>query len=231
MNTDICKVTAQRTIEEWHQPSPRVGSGHDARSSSNGLLSIFYGSLEHAAHYQWLNAGRTLVDKTYLNILWQAAELAHNGYDFTNMASNLDAFVRAQLEPIWYELDLLSHEEKQQQAIKLIQQAAAEVFGSGYHEQHAAWLLFYLCPQLPVFPFNAALQTRISTRLHQPQSATNYLEYQQQCRQLYSRMLPLIQDFNASVEYGNEQERKTVSKVLRGSDWWQRYCFIKQLLA
>jgi hypothetical protein len=230
MKTEICSAIAQQTIQEWSQPSSLVGSGSDARSSSNGLLNIFYGSLEHAARYQWLNAGRTLVDKTYLSILWQAAGLSNDGYDFTKMASNLDAFVRAELEPRWHELELLSHDEKHLLAIKLIEQAAAEIFGSGYHEESAAWLLFYLCPQLPVFPFNEDLRNNLSTRLHLEQPAGDYAEYHQQCRQLYCRMLPNIHDTAAIADYGNEQERNNINQILRGSDWWQRYCFTKQLV-
>ncbi|RRC99344.1 hypothetical protein [Amphritea balenae] len=229
MKTDICSAIAQKTHQQWNLPSSLVGGGHDARSSTNGLLTIFYGNLERAAQFGWLNAGRTLVDKTYLSILWQAAELNANGYDFTKMASNLDAFVRAELEPRWLEFEQLSHDEKHLLTIDLIEQAAAEIFGSGYHEQSAAWLIFFLCPQLPVFPITADLQHKVSKRLHCEQPAEDYAGYHQQCRQLFCRMLPHIHDSTLKATYGSERDRNNVNQVLRGSDWWQRYCFIEQL--
>jgi len=229
MNTDICSAIAQSTQQEWSRPSSFVGSGHDVRSSQNGLLAVFFGSLERAAHFGWLNAGRTLVDKTYISILWQATELPSIGYDFTKMASDLDAFVRAELEPLWGDFEQLSHDEKHERAITLIEKAAETVFGSGYHEQCAAWLLFYLCPQLPVFPINDTLRKNIAERLHLEVPASDYRTYHQLCRQLYSRMLPTIHTNTPDAAYGSDRDRTNIDQVLRASDWWQRHCFVKQL--
>ena len=227
MNTTFCSATAQTTLTQWCLPSTKVGSGHDSRSSHNGLLTIFFGSLENSARFGWLNAGRTLVDKTYLSILWQAAELPSLGVDFTRMASSLDAFVRAELEPRWPEFEHLHHSEKQTLSISLTQAAAEQVFGSGYQEQCASWLLFYLCPQLPLFPFNSSLQATIAARLDQP-VAEDYALYQQQCRQLFSRMLPGLHNQPPVAEYGSDREQRTIDQILQGSDWWQRHCFIQQ---
>lgn len=229
MNSEICSAIAQKTIQEWAQPSPQVGSGHDARSNTNGLLAIFYGSLERAAYFGWLNAGRTLVDKTYLSILWQAAELPATGYEFTKMASDLDAFVRAELEPRWQEFEQLSHDEKHLLTTNLIEHAAAEVFGSGYQEQCASWVLFYLCPQLPIFPISDDLKQTAAKRLHLAEPAADYADYHEQCRQLYTRMLPNIHTTTPNASYGSERDRNNINQILRGSDWWQRYCFINQL--
>lgn len=231
MNTNICSAIAQHTAQQWSRPSALVGSGNDNRSSHNGLLTIFYSSLERAAHYGWLNAGRTLIDKTYINILWQAASLPSIGVEPTKIASNLDAFIRSELEPVWQEFEHLNHDEKHHLSIRMIEQAAAEIFGSGYQEQCASWLLFYLCPQLPIFPISDELVQTVAERLHLSEPTTDYAGYHAQCRQLYSRMLPNIHTTTPVASYGSEQDRHNIDQILRGSDCWQRHCFISQLQA
>ncbi len=228
MNSRICSVKAQHIQQQWNQPSTQVGSGNDIRSSHNGLLTIFYGSLEKAARFGWLNAGRTLVDKTYLSILWQSVGLPSIGVDFTRMASNLDAFIRTELEPRWDEFDHLNHYENQSLATELTETAAEQVFGSGYQEQCASWLLFFLCPQLPLFPMNDELADIIANRLQEP-VADSYQAYQLQCRRLFSHMLPDLHNPPPVASYGTEREQQVINQMLKGTDWWQRHCFISQL--
>ncbi|MEH6467385.1 MAG: hypothetical protein V7722_07105 [Porticoccus sp.] len=229
MNTEGCNSITQQTVSEWLQPNKKVGGGHDARSSINGMLSIFYGSLERASQCGWLNAGRTLVDKTYIDILWQAAKLPTLGTTSQHIASDLDTYMRKELQPIWPEIEHLNHQQKQQQAYELITVAADNVFGSGYQEECASWLLYYLCPQLPVFPFNEQLNAALTERLHLSELAENYQQYSQRCCDLYSRMLPKIDAIKPKAEYGDKRDINTIDQLMRASDWWQRHCFIRQL--
>ncbi|MBE9398219.1 hypothetical protein IOQ59_13235 [Pontibacterium sp. N1Y112] len=229
MNTQIDIQTPSLQHSDWNTPSQQVGSGYDARSSENGLLTIMYGSLEHASRFEWLNAGRTLVDKTYINILWQAADLPPTGVDRTRMASDLDAFVRAHLQPLWQEFEHLTHDEKHQLTIKLVERAANDVFGTGYQEEASSWLLYYLCPPLPVFPMNDVLRNVIADT--QGKSVLNsYAEYHQACRQQFSHLLPHIHSTAPAAEYGTVREIDAINQILRGSDWWQRRCLIHHLL-
>lgn len=229
MNTRIEIETNCTDATFWATPSTLVGSGHDARSSQNGLLTIMYGSLEHAARFDWLNAGRTLVDKTYINILWQAADLPATGVDRTRMASDLDAFVRSQLEPIWDEFDHMSHDERHSLAVALVDRCASTVFGSGYQEEAASWLLYYLCPQLPIFPMNDALCTAAADT--QDRSDLNgYSDYHAVCRQQLTRLLPHIHTTPPKAEYGTKREVEAINHILRASDWWLRRSFIQHLL-
>ncbi len=230
MITDSCDIITQQNLLKWSQPNLRVGGGHDARSSLNGLLAVFYGSVEKASQFNWLNAGRTLVDKTYLDILWQAAQLPKLGVPSQTMASELDRFVRAELEPIWQEIEHFDHTQKQQQADALIKIAADNIFGSGYQEECASWLLYYLCPQLPVFPFNEQLNEALTKRLHLTELATDYQQYSNRCCDLYSRMLPKMDDAKPEAKYGDKRDLAAIKQLMKASDWWQRQMFISQLI-
>lgn len=207
---------ASATLTSWHQANPLVGSGQDSRSSENGLLTIFYGNLERASQYEWLNAGRTLIDKTYISILWQAAKLPAIGVNSHEIACALDSFIRQRLQPLWAELDDLSHDAKHQLAIELVQEAAAQLFGSHTQTIAASWLLYYLCPQLPVFPLPVNIE----------QSGVTYADHHQQCRARLKQVLPKIHSSAPKAHFGNEKEKRIIDQVLNSSDWWLRYCFI-----
>ena len=57
------------TLRRWQAPFPGFTSGQDPRTSDNALLVLTYGGLDQAARHAWLNAGRRLIDKTYVEIL------------------------------------------------------------------------------------------------------------------------------------------------------------------
>lgn len=229
MNTQIQENAALLISNNWATPSPLVGSGHDARSSENGLLSIMYGSLERASRFDWLNAGRTLVDKTYINILLQAAELDANGVTTTELASRLDAFVRAELEPLWAEFEGLEHDPKHQLAVELVDKCAATVLGSGHQPEAASWLLYYLCPQLPVFPMHAALKAELAAKQDLTVDS-DYADFHAACRRQFARALPHIHSPAPAALYGDKRELEIINQILRGSDWWQRRCFLQHLI-
>lgn len=204
----------------WTQPSPLVGSGFDSRSSDNALLTILYGSIEHAAQYNWTNAGRTLVDKTYLHILWQAKALPTLGMSQHEIAPLVEDFVRQQLQPLWLELNQLHHAPQGQRATELasllVTTASQCLFGSNDQESSASWLLFYLCPQLPIFPLNSSLFT-----------ATDDQIGSENCKK---RLTKNSSEFPLPVaSYGRKKEQLMIDKLLMESDWWQRYCLIQQL--
>lgn len=228
MHTEIDNPLALPGQHNWAAPCPHTGSGHDPRSSENGLLAIMYANLEHSARLNWLNAGRTLVDKTYINILWQTAGLPAIGVPAHNIASDLDAFIRHHLQPVWDEIEQLDHADKHQLAITLVELAADTVFGSGYQEQAASWVLYYLCPQLPIFPLSDQLCRAMG--IAADGSQTSYADYHQACRQQFSHLLPRIHSPIPSAQYGSEREIDIINQLLRGSDWWQRRCFIHYLL-
>jgi len=64
-------------LARWETPFPGFASGHDPRTSDNALLTLLYGGLVHAADHDWLNAGRRLIDKTYIDMLWHVQDLTN----------------------------------------------------------------------------------------------------------------------------------------------------------
>ncbi len=199
----------------WTSARPNVASGFDLRSSDNALLSLFYGSAEHARQHDWLNAGRTLIDKTYIQLLWEAAGLTYAGSSAHDIATALDSFIRSDLQPRWETWEELDNEERHAIACRLVHQAASGLFGSGYQAVSASWLLYYLVPQLPVFPLRA-------------ESAGTYLPHHQQHRARFARALPYLLHSVPRAEYGSAKQQQVIDKVLRSSDWWLRHCYLQR---
>ena len=217
---------------DWCRANAAVGSGFDSRSSDNGLLSIMYGSVERASHFNWLNAGRTLVDKTYIHLLLQAKKLPGLGVTHHDIAPQLELFVRANLQPIWADIEKMSVIKKQELATRLVNLAASTLFGSSHQAEAASWLLFYLCPQLPIFPItdyldDALIQNNAVTPSGKPYQGINcYQDYQVAAQALYEKLQPLIQCVPPTANYGNEKEQAMVNSLLVSSDWWKRHYFL-----
>ena len=216
----------------WCSANAAVGSGFDSRSSDNGLLLIMYGSVERASHFGWLNAGRTLVDKTYIHLLLQAKQLSGFGVTHHDIAPQLELFVRASLQPIWADIEKMSVITKQELATHLVNLAASTLFGSSHQAQAASWLLFYLCPQLPIFPVtdyldDALIHNNAVTPTDKPyQGISCYQDYQASAQALYEKLQPLIQCVPPTANYGNEKEQAMVNSILISSDWWKRHYFL-----
>jgi len=227
MGIQLAQTPAMNAFFAWSEASRTVGNGTDPRSSENGLLTIFYGSVEHAARFDWLNAGRTLVDKTYIDILRKARNIPEAGLSTLRVASDLDSFIRNHIEPVWDQIEHGDHDLRHQLAIDLTTAMAEEVFSSDQPQRSASWLMFYLCPQLPVFPMAAQLIAQILKE--QPSGTLDYPLFHKLCRERYSRALPHIHSQPPASLYGNEKEREVIKAVLRSSDWWQRRCFIDYL--
>nr|WP_067291549.1 hypothetical protein [Marinobacterium profundum] len=204
--------------QSWQQPHPDFTSGLDARSSENALLVLMYGGLEKAARYGWLNAGRTLIDKTYLRILWITQQLAPTGISFDELASRLDGFIRRELQPRWDELDSLEHDARHELAIALVEEFQAQVFQGTDQLEAATSVLFFLCPQLPVF------------RYTDPQSvpASDYPAWHQSCRQRLIALLPQVCSTTPFAHYGTAQEQQLITRLLAQSDWWPRRLLSQQ---
>jgi len=216
----------------WSTPCSQVGSGFDSRSSENGLLVIMYGSLERASHFGWLNAGRTLVDKTYIHLLWQAKQVPSFGLTHHDIAPQLELFIRAHLQPRWDEMKGLTPNEAEQLAIDLVRLAASDLFGSCYQEEAASWLLYYLCPQLPIFPISACFQKAIN----QPQAIKHvddipqsYESYYRACQARYNKLPSQTHGDYPTASYGNNQAQVIIEQLLINSDWWSRHCFLNYL--
>jgi hypothetical protein len=203
-------------LERWSQPHPYFTSGTDMRSSDNALLVLLYGGLEKASRYGWLNAGRTLIDKTYLRILWITQQLEPPGISFDELASRLDGFIRAELQPVWDTLAELEHEERHALAVTLVARVQAQVFQRDDQLASASVLLFFLCPQLPVFVYRQGGEN------------ADYVSWHQTCRRRLANVLPLVGHAVPSPSYGTAQEQLLISRLLNQGDWWVRRLLTQQ---
>jgi hypothetical protein len=230
-------MTHMNIFTDWCTASTEVGTGFDSRSSNNGLLTIMYGSLERAHHFNWLNAGRTLVDKTYIQLLWQAKQLPAIGVTHHDIALQLELFIRENLQPIWPDIEQMTAVKKQALATHLVNLAASTLFGSSHQAQAASWFLFYLCPQLPIFPINDSLRDAliqkhtITSSEKLTQAVDCYNGYRVSAQALYEKLLPLSHCTLPTVNYGNVKEQAIIKSILVNSDWWERHCFLHYLLA
>ena len=126
--------------------------------------------------------------------------------------------------------------KKQKITIRLINIASSTLFGSRHQAQAASWLLFYLCPQLPIFPITdhlhyALIQNNAVTPSDKPYQATDcYQDYQVSAQALYEKLQPLIYCAQPTASYGNAKEQVIVNSILMNSDWWKRHCFLHYLL-
>mgnify|MGYP000391397774 CR=1 FL=1 len=223
-----CESSGDTAIQRWNTPHPLFGSGNDSRSSENGMLQLFYGSMEKAAQFSWMNGGRTLIDKTYIHILWTAESLAPTGRSFDEMASRTDNFIRTELAPIWGKLNQLEHEQRHFHAIDLVGKAANGLFGSDLNDPAASLLLFYLCPQLPIFPYRSTRQQLVQKCC--PNIAiSDYPSYHNACRSIMAKNLPRIYAQPPQCPSPSNEEYQTVYQQLSQSDWWPRRVLMQQL--
>lgn len=198
----------------WNTPRPDVLSGFDQRSSDAGLLTLFFGSLAHASQHQWLNAGRTLIDKTYIQMLWEAKKLSFDGLTSHDIANALDTFIRSEIVPVWDTLHDLDTQAQNALAITLLERAASSLFGQQTRARPASWLLFYLLPQLPVMPL---IQ----------QEHASYLQHHIQMRALFAQQLPYLMQHCPTPDYGTDRQKAALKQAIQATDWWQRLCFIE----
>jgi hypothetical protein len=192
--------------QAWQQPHPAFASGNDARSSENALLLQLYGSLVKAAGCGWQNAGRTLVDKTYLRILKDCSGLDFQGLSVDELAARLDGFIRQELAPRWGQIAESRGAEGLPLATELFDACSLALFASAQVHRATRQLLFYLCPQLPLLPCPSDSQ----------QSSDEQL-------QAYQTLLPQLPVLPRPQQFaGDAQQQALIRQLIEGSDWWRR---------
>jgi len=202
-------------LQRWQNPNPDCATGNDPRSSDNGLLLLFHGRLAHAADYAWQNAGRTLVDKTYLRILFSGAALDYQGLSVDELAARLDAFIREQLVPRW---DALAENPEAGPRGHLIESLEAGLFGEPGNGEVGSQILFWLCPRLPLLPQSRATLRGLEL-LADGQLGLDASDYQHAGTALLRELpvLPAPRHFA-----GNPDEQRRIRQLIENSDWWRR---------
>lgn len=197
---------AERLRQTWLHPHPAFASGMDARSSENALLLNFHGSVAKAAGLGWQNAGRTLVDKTYLRILRDCFGLDFLGFSEDELAARLDGFIRQALAPRWEQIVGNRGAEGLPLANQLLKACNLALFASEHMQTPTRQVLFYLCPQLPQLPYLSEPQKGIDNPLQAYQALLAELP-----------VLPRPQQFA-----GDAHQQALIRQLIEDSDWWPR---------
>jgi len=213
-------------VIRWQNPFPGFASGFDKRTSDNALLVQFYGGLTHAANHEWLNAGRRLIDKTYINMLWHVQSLLPMyACNSERISTALDNFILEHIRPIWSELSDLNDSEKQGLAESLVKQAATTVFGSLQSEVAASRLLFMLCPILPIYNLSLGNQLALQ-RLGYTIPDNSYPTFVQTCTTCRDSIMLQIEALNLPQPiFGSDEELALINQLLNNHDWWTRRVF------
>lgn len=197
---------SEQLCRSWPLPHPAFASGKDPRSSDNALLLLFYGNLAKAAAVDWQNAGRTLVDKTYLRILKECFGLDFQGLSADELAARLDGFIRQTLAPRWEYITASRCAEGLPLAAELIEACSVALFDNARVHTVTRQLLFYLCPQLPLLPCVDEPQTRTEEQLQTHQALLLRLP-----------VLPRPKQFA-----GDAHQQALIRQLIEGCDWWRR---------
>ena len=213
-------------LQRWEAPFPGFTSGRDPRSSDNALLVLTYGGLEHAARHDWLNAGRRLIDKTYIDILWHVQQLTDmRACNAERIAAALDDVIRTQIAPEWASLGTLPTKDKSQLATNWVEHLAANAFGSLQSEPAASRLLFYLCPMLPVFNFSRGHLIALE-HLGFPTSEPRYRAFATTAEHAYRKLSTALNTATDPTPYfGDTKQHQLVRNLLDPSEWWPRRVF------
>lgn len=205
-------------LERWNNPHPDFTSGFDKRTSDNALLVHMYGGLQHAADHEWLNAGRRLIDKTCISMLWTARSLPPiPATPAERISASLDSYVQETVQHHWDSLSELKTPERQGYATKTIIQCTHRLFGSTPNKHAANHLAFFLFPMLPIFCGN---QTAV-TKTDGPSHHTNLT-----VDQIYQNEKPKLDQLpKPNAIYGSNTEKALIEKCLLATDWWQRRVF------
>ena len=219
------------SLARWRAPFAGFASGHDPRTSDQALLGLTYGSLVHAARYDWSNAGRRLIDKTYVDMLWHVQQLTNlRAVRPEQVSAALDAFIGDAVQAQWHELAQLSPRQAFDLAADWVHQLAGRCFGSIQSELAASRLAFYLFPMLPLFNLSSGHIIALR-RLGYPPEAPGYHGFADAAMSAYDAHKPVLLTFPAPPVDTTTQRHDLVSALLRETDWWPRRVFDQALRA
>jgi hypothetical protein len=210
----------------WQAPWTGFASGRDPRSSDNALLVLTYGGLVHAAQHEWLNAGRRLIDKTYIDILWHVQRLtALRTCRPEQIAAALDNFIRDQIAPLWDGLEDRNAPHKGELARRWVAEMAQQCCGSLLSEPAASRLLFFLCPMLPLYNFSRGHLLALELLGH-PVRGDDYHAYAATADRAYCEMSGALYTLPRPTPlFGDTSQRRLIQQMLDDGDWWQRRVF------
>ncbi|MCP3869620.1 MAG: hypothetical protein GY703_16315 [Gammaproteobacteria bacterium] len=217
-------------LVRWQEPFSGFASGQDPRTSDQTLRGLMYGGLEHAARYGWLNAGRRLIDKTYIDMLWHVQGLTNmRAVRPEQVSAALDGLIQETVRTVWHELAGLGNEEKVDLAACWVGLFAQQGFGTLYSKAAASRLLFFLLPMLQLFNLSRG-HLMVLDKLGCPSSGDDYQSYAESAGRAYLdvydslRMLP-----RPTPVLSDSAQQQLIQQLLNDSDWWERRVFEQYL--
>lgn len=210
----------------WQAPFAGFTSGHDPRTTDNALLVLMYGGLEQAARHAWQNAGRRLIDKTYVDILWHVQQLTQmRTCPPERIAAALDDFIRETVAPAWEGHADMGSTGKADLAIRWVEDLAHCGFGSLHSELAASRLLFFLCPMLPVFNMSRGHLLALE-RFGYGVTDGRYRTFAATAGHAYRQWLPLLRTLPRPTPlFGDPAQQAVTQGLLDQSEWWERRVF------
>ena len=195
------------------------------------MLVLTYGGLVHAAQHEWLNAGRRLIDKTYIDILWHVQHLtALRTCRPEQIAAALDNFIRDRIAPLWDGLADRDASHKAELAGRWVAEMAQQCCGSLHSEPAASRLLFFLCPMLPLYNFSRGHRVALELLGH-PVLGDGYHAYAATADRAYREMSEALHTLPRPAPlFGDPAQRRLIQQMLDDGDWWQRRVFDALLL-
>jgi len=229
LNPNYCQFVdpAQAVCcHRWNSPISSFTSGQDIRTTDNALLVLTYGNLHYAANSNWVNAGRSLVDKTYIDMLRHVQSLTNiSTFDKEKVSAELDNFIRQFIRPFWDNMVIMDADAKSNLVCGLVDEASRRLFGSLHSEVAASRLLFFLCPMLPFFNYTLG-SVQALRALGYMEMMDSYASFHQVMYKEYGNTrLLLANQSPAEPFYGSAMDLQLIQKMHQQTDWWQRRIF------
>jgi hypothetical protein len=213
-------------LQRWQSPFHGFTSGHDPRSSDAALMVLTYGGLVHAARHEWLNAGRRLIDRTYIDILWHVQHLtAMRACRAEQIAAALDGFIRDRIAPLWDQLPGFGDMQKAELSKHWVADMAQHCFGSLRSELAASRLLFFLCPMLPLFNLSRGHLWALEQQGHSA-AGDGYHAFADAALGAYQELTASLRALpRPTPSYGDPAQQASIQVLLSQGDWWDRRVF------
>jgi hypothetical protein len=214
----------------WKTSFPGFTSGHDLRTSTNALLVEFFGNVKNASEHEWQNAGRRIIDKTFISMMMHVHSLtAIKSVTPERISASLDNFLQKEVAKYWREISL-NQFTNLDLALNWHKQLSITVIGSNPADSFTSYLMFYMLPSFPVIPISKGSLISLDIPLDTPISLIHEMVYKNfdDFKARYANSEKLC----APPEpiFGTDREMSMINELLLNTDWWQRNLFHHYLI-
>jgi len=230
LDEDILEKAAISAQLAWKTPFPGFTSGHDLRTSTNALLVEFFGNLINASEHEWQNAGRRIIDKTFISMMMHVHSLsAIKSVTPERISASLDNFLQKEVAKHWKEISRNQFSNRDL-TLKWRKQLSITLIGSNPADSFTSYLMFYMLPSFPVIPVSQGSLIALGISLDTPISLIHEIVYENfdhfKARYANSDKLRVPPE----PIFGTDREISMINELLLNTDWWQRNIFHHYLI-